>query len=379
MKLKQKSYLVSVLLVTGVLMICVLFLVIPNLNASIKAIETRAIGEEKALAQAMDRLLLQTRPDDRKKNAQVFSVYETENAAFSVGKGTAVWTEATPPIPDIGMGQAAWTRQNGRTVLIVNDTLSNDIWLRYRLDATEEMRRIEWQAFGSVLIGILLCSGIAAALYAMLLRINRPIDRLAHELRTPLTVIRGYGELIERAKLTPEQQQSAASYIVTESERLGAISRKLLTMSDAREQAYHPERIDLHALAAHLRQAHPTLAIEITWDTITADRALLLSMLSNLIGNAVKASAANSPVTLFAAPGVIEVRDHGKGMTKEQLHYVNDPAHAKNPSIRSGLGIPLCHEIAALHHATLHFTSVPGVGTTATIRFHAQKGKRERR
>ena len=372
MKLKQKSYLLSVLLVTGVLVLCVLFLTIPNLNASLKAIETRALGEEKALAQAMDGLLRQTRPDDRKKNAQLFSGHETENASFSVGKGTAVWAEANPPIPEIGAGQAVWARQNGRTVVIVGDMLSNEIWLRYRLDATEAVRRMETQALGSLLICVLLCGGIAVALYAMLLHINRPIDRLAHELRTPLTVIRGYGELIERAKLTPEQQQSAASYIVTESERLGAISRKLLTMSDAREQAYRPERIDLAELCGHLRQTHPTLCTEIAWESVNADRALMLSMLGNLIGNAVKASPEGAPIELIAKPGVIEIVDHGRGMSKEQLAYVNDPSHARNPSIRSGLGVPLCHEIAALHHATLHFTSEEGKGTTATIRFAGQ-------
>lgn len=372
MKLKQKSYLLSVLLVTGVLILCVLFLSIPNLNASLKAIETRALGEERALAQAMDGLLRETRPDDRQKNVRLFSRHKMEDAAFSVGKGAAVWLDATPPIPDVEPGRAVWTRQNGRTVLIVSDLLSNEIWLRYRLDATDAVRRIEAQALGSLLICVLLCGGIAVALYAMLLHVNRPIDRLAHELRTPLTVIRGYGELIERAKLTPEQQQSAASYIVTESERLGAISRKLLTMSDVREQAYRPERIDLDELCTHLRQTHPTLRTEIAWESVNADRALLLSMLGNLIGNAVKASPDGAPVRLVAKPGVIEIIDCGKGMDRDRLAYVNDPAHAKNPSIRSGLGVPLCHEIASLHHATLHFASEEGKGTTATIRFPAQ-------
>ena len=56
-------------------------------------------------------------------------------------------------------------------------------------------------------------------------------------------------------------------------------------------------------------------------------------------------------------------------MTEEQLHYVNDPARAKNPSIRSGLGVPLCHEIAALHGATLTYASKTGEGTTATVHF----------
>lgn len=375
MKLKNKSYLLSVLLVTGVLMLCVLFLTVPNLRSSIGAIETRALGEEKALAQAMDGLLRQIRPDDRQKNAGLLSGYETDGASFSVGKDAAVWAEADPPIPNPGTGRAIWARQNGRIVFLVSDLLSNDIWLRYRLDATDAVRRAALQAFGSILICMLLCGGIAVALYAMLLHINRPIDRLAHELRTPLTVIRGYGELIERAKLTPEQQQSAASYIVTESERLGAISKKLLTMSDVREQAYRPERIDLNELCAHLKQTHPTLCTEIAWDTLNADRALLLSMLGNLIGNAVKASPEGSPVKLVASPGVIEIIDCGKGMTKEQLQYVNDPTHAKNPSIRSGLGVPLCHEIAALHHATLHFTSEEGAGTTATIRFAAERNR----
>jgi signal transduction histidine kinase len=38
-----------------------------------------------------------------------------------------------------------------------------------------------------------LTGGITVALYFMLERLNRPVERLAHELRTPLTVIRGYG------------------------------------------------------------------------------------------------------------------------------------------------------------------------------------------
>ena len=174
---------------------------------------------------------------------------------------------------------------------------------------------------------------------------------------------------MERAKLTPEQQHLAASYIVSESERLGEISQKLLTMADARKNVFRPERVKLAELAAHLKATYPTLETEIGWDALTADRALLLSMLGNLIGNAVKASAPGAPVKLRATPGVIEIVDTGEGMTPEQLKYVNDPSHAKNPSVRSGLGVPLCHEIAALHGAKLSFTSEPQKGTTATVRF----------
>ncbi len=74
-------------------------------------------------------------------------------------------------------------------------------------------------------------------------------------------------------------------------------------------------------------------------------------------------------VELHAEKGVITVTDHGTGMDKKQLAYVNHPAETENPKQRSGFGVPLCHEIARLHKASLHFSSEVGVGTTATLRF----------
>jgi signal transduction histidine kinase len=56
-------------------------------------------------------------------------------------------------------------------------------------------------------------------------------------------------------------------------------------------------------------------------------------------------------------------------MSAEQLEYVNNPGRTLNPQKRSGLGIPLCHEIAKLHKAALHFTSEADKGTQAVISF----------
>ena len=369
MKLRQKSYLVSVLLVSCVLFLCMLFLTLPNVTTSLKALQSRALGEEKALALAIDGMMEAMPEEDRAQYVRGFSLYDSGGATFALGRGETVWVATEPIPPETEPGKVRRVTQRGRTVLAISDTLSDGIWLHYGLDVTDVVRRTERQAIGSVLICTVLTGGIAAALYGMLRKINRPIDRLAHELRTPLTVIRGYGELLERAKLTPEQQHAAVSYIVTESERLGEISQKLLTMSDAREQAYRPELLSASELSEHLKKTFPTLKTEIGWKSLTGDRALMLSLLSNLIGNAVKASEPDAAVTLRTAPGVIEIIDHGRGMTKEQLAYVNDPAHARNPSVRSGLGVPLCHEIAALHSATLHFVSEEGKGTTASVYF----------
>ena len=371
MKLRQKSYLWTVLLVAAVLFVSMLCLVIPNIRMTIGSVESRALGEEKALALSVDGLFEKIPDEARKKYARGYAVYDSGGATFALGKGRETWVATEPVPPETEVGKVRWITRDGRTVLTIADTLSDGVWLRYGLDTTEVVQRLTWQAIGSTLLCTLLTCGVAAALYVMQERINRPVERLAHELRTPLTVIRGYGELLERAKLTPEQQHTAASYIVSESERLGEISQKLLTLADARKNVFRPERVDLAALAAHLRQTYPTLETDVQWNELTADRALMLSLLGNLIGNAVKASAPGSPVLLNASPGVIEIVDRGSGMTPEQLRYVNDPTHARNPSVRSGLGVPLCHEIAALHGATLRYTSEPGKGTTATVRFAA--------
>ncbi len=369
MKLRQKSYLLTILLFTAVLFSSTFFLVIPNIRTMIAAIEARALGEEKSLAMAIDGLFENTPKQDRKKYARGFALYDSGGATFELGGETETWIATEPVPPETEPGRMRWITQDGRTVLTISDTLSDGVWLRYGLDVTESMRKLHWQAIGSLLICTVLTGGIAVALYVMLERINRPIERLAHELRTPLTVIHGYGELLECAKLTPEQQHTAASYIVSESEQLSEISQKLLTLADTRKNVFRPERLSLPEIAAHLKQTYPTLETEIEWDSLTADRALMLSLLGNLIGNAVKASEPGSPVLMKAAPGMIEIIDRGSGMTEEQLHYVNNPSYAKNPSIRSGLGVPLCHEIAALHNATLSFCSEPGSGTTATVHF----------
>ena len=370
MKLRQKSYLLTVLLIAAVLFASTFALLLINIRTTFDSIKARALGEEKAFALSVDALFENMPAEDRPKYARGYASYDSGGATFAIGSKDTTWVASEQIPPQTPPGRMQRFTRDGRTVLAITDTLSDGVWLRFGLDITDVVSRTERRSVGMVLICTLLTGGIAAALYLILDRVNRPIERLAHELRTPLTVIRGYGELLERAKITPEQQHTAASYIVSESERLGEISQKLLSFADARKNVFRPERIRLSELAAHLCQTYPTLKTELAWDELTADRALMLSLLGNLIGNAVKASAPDHPVWMKAAPGKIEVIDAGTGMTPEQLRYVNDPSHAKNPSIRSGLGVPLCHEIAALHGATLSYTSKPSEGTTATVRFH---------
>ena len=49
---------------------------------------------------------------------------------------------------------------------------------------------------------------------------QRFIDNFSHELRTPLTTIYGYAEYLQKAAVSPEDQQSALAYILSECKRM---------------------------------------------------------------------------------------------------------------------------------------------------------------
>ncbi len=66
---------------------------------------------------------------------------------------------------------------------------------------------------------------------------------------------------------------------------------------------------------------------------------------------------------------ILEVHDHGKGMTPELLHRIKDPFFTtKRDSNGTGLGLSISDTIIRNHRGWLNFNSAPGRGTTATVR-----------
>ena len=127
--------------------------------------------------------------------------------------------------------------------------------------------------------------------------------------------MKGYAETLRDAKLNEEQRYMAASYIAEESTRLSDISARLLTLHNAKEEATPFGPVDVEELFDHIQQTYPTVTYEVHWPTIFGDRAMLSSLLNNLVDNAVKASPAGARVELRAAPNVLAVMDHGSGMS----------------------------------------------------------------
>lgn len=212
------------------------------------------------------------------------------------------------------------------------------------------------------------------------------VDNMAHELRTPLTAIRGYAEYLQNANAREQDRIKAATYILSETDRMQNLAFKLLELALIRNGTLEAQPIDPSQLmnaakaATEQKWREKRIKLEVTGELreMTGDSVLLQSMLINLIDNAVKASSPGSTVRLSAyrdpAP-VLEVRDFGCGMEEEQAAMVCEPfyrvdqARSRNAG-GVGLGLSLCRQIAILHGAELRIESRPGEGTTVRIVFN---------
>ena len=97
-----------------------------------------------------------------------------------------------------------------------------------------------------------------------------------------------------------------------------------------------------------------------------------MSLVSNLIDNAVKASEENSTILLAADSKRLTVQDFGKGIPAEDLEKVTEAFYMVDKS-RSrakgsvGLGLSLCKKITEIHGFQMKIESKIEEGTQVFI------------
>ena len=366
MKLWQKNYLVTALLFTGVLFACVAVLVISSARINAARLRDGAISEEKAIAGALENMVLHSETPKEAVVRGIARQYEQNGTYLMIRHAETEWVNLLPFEDTVPAGTLQWSARDGRVYISIGEAFRDEYEMTFQKDVTEQTTAMVQSILAAVGLCMLLSIAVDTILYYTMLRINQPLSRLSHELRTPLTVVRGYGELLKLAALSDEQRYDAASYVVEECDRMKDIIQKILTMND--KGHIDRERISIADLKQHLSMTWEDVAIETKGESVYGDQTLLISLLDNLIGNAKKAGGA---VTVCLSPQEFSVTDTGRGMDEKTLAYVNDPAHTARPNdIRSGLGVPLCYEIAKKHDAVLHYASRAGEGTTATLRFY---------
>ena len=198
--------------------------------------------------------------------------------------------------------------------------------------------------------------------------------------------IRGYAELYQAGGLADRAElDDAMRRTEQESQRMSRLIADMLNLAKLdRHPTLTTRPVDLTAVArdtaADAKVTYPERTITPTIAgsplVVEGDEDLLRQALTNLVGNAIVHTDAATSVTVNVhsdgPDAVIQVVDHGGGMTPEvvarttERFYRADPSRSRHQG-GSGLGLAIADSVINAHHGTLNIDSTPGRGTTVTI------------
>lgn len=221
------------------------------------------------------------------------------------------------------------------------------------------------------------------------------VANASHELRTPLSTVLGYAETLAEDDDHPaELRSSFGRTIRDEARRMLGIIEDLMSLSRieadrflAPAESVAVEDI-VNTAIANAGGLHGggkcEFAVDLAPDLppVRGDRAQLVQVLDNLIGNAIRygCDKAGSVIELSAARDRGQVRltvaDHGPGIAREHLPRVTerfyrvDAARSRETG-GTGLGLAIVKHIVERHKGALEIRSTVGVGTSVSVRLPA--------
>lgn len=111
---------------------------------------------------------------------------------------------------------------------------------------------------------------------------------------------------------------------------------------------------------------------------VKCDQIHITEVLNNIIKNAVEAMLENGRLELSIyskrTEVVIEVKDNGIGISKENVKYVFDPFFStKRPTMNFGLGMSYSYNVMQQHQGNLEIQSKENVGTIVSLIFPKER------
>ncbi|HUQ49170.1 MAG TPA: ATP-binding protein [Terriglobales bacterium] len=209
------------------------------------------------------------------------------------------------------------------------------------------------------------------------------IANVSHELRTPLTSIRGYAETVLDFELDASTREFV-EIIRKNALRMVRLTEDLLVLArvESGEESLDLEEVSAERLVSGAleifketaRIGGHSLATELkSTSKVIADPDKIQQVFSNLLGNAIKYSAAGSVITLGATDSADSVeffvKDSGPGIASEHLprlferFYRVDKARSLE-SGGTGLGLAIVKHIVLKHGGSVRAESEVNRGST---------------
>lgn len=216
------------------------------------------------------------------------------------------------------------------------------------------------------------------------------ISNVSHELRTPLFNIKSFIETLYEygEDLTEEERREFLQTTNHETDRLTRLVNDVLDLSRLESSKIYQmgavelgQSIDQTLRTYHLnakeRDIELSQEVEADLPRVLGNYDLLLQVLANLVGNALKFTPAGGKVTVraYRAPSEsgelcvrVEVCDTGIGIAPEDREAIFDRFFRVENQVHTlegtGLGLSIVRNIIEKHHSRIHLASEVGVGTT---------------
>jgi two-component system sensor histidine kinase SenX3 len=214
------------------------------------------------------------------------------------------------------------------------------------------------------------------------------VANVSHELKTPIGALHLLAEAVHDAADDPEAVRHFADRMRQESLRLTSLVQEIIDLSrlQVADALHPPEPVDLDEMVAEAVDRCRLVAQAKHMDVVIGgdrgavvygDHSLLVTALRNLVDNAIAYSPDRTRVGIGVRRegGLVEVAvsDQGIGISSaDQIRiferfYRVDPARSRATG-GTGLGLSIVKHVAANHGGEVTVWSVPGQGSTFTLR-----------
>lgn len=211
------------------------------------------------------------------------------------------------------------------------------------------------------------------------------VSDASHELRTPIQAIEGHLSLIKRwGKDDPEILEESLDTTITEVKKMKKIIEELLSLAKNEERNKN-ETASIEKVFQSVKEELQVIynESEIDFEQIGESKQVNISenalsqILTNIIENGIryneKKPIINVKVQYFKDYIIMEIKDNGIGISKENLPRIFDRFFRVDDSRKSGggsgLGLSITKMLADKYDIKIDVSSVLGIGTVFTLKF----------